>query len=103
MLIYSMSVSVDGFIADRAGSFGWTVPNEEQFLAAKKAAGVRLGRPRQLPTEVVERIVRSKAAGGSLAGIAREFTAEGVATAQGGKRRYASTVAAVLRSAEHDS
>src|SRR5882757_666220 len=31
MLIYSMSVSVDGFIADRAGAFGWSVPNEEQF------------------------------------------------------------------------
>ena len=26
MLIYSMSVSVDGFIADREGAFGWTVP-----------------------------------------------------------------------------
>ncbi|MGH2895705.1 MAG: dihydrofolate reductase family protein, partial [Solirubrobacteraceae bacterium] len=31
MLIYSMSVSVDGFIADRGGAFGWTVPGEEQF------------------------------------------------------------------------
>jgi len=31
MLIYSMSVSVDGYIADRAGEFGWTVPSEEQF------------------------------------------------------------------------
>ncbi|MGS0684973.1 dihydrofolate reductase family protein [Nakamurella sp. GG22] len=31
MLIYSMSVSADGFIADRAGGFGWSVPNEEQF------------------------------------------------------------------------
>ena len=31
MLIFSMSVSVDGFIADRDGSFGWTVPSEEQF------------------------------------------------------------------------
>jgi len=31
MLIYSMSVSVDGFIADRAGGFGWTAPSEEQF------------------------------------------------------------------------
>ena len=31
MLIYSMSVSVDGFIADRAGEFGWSVPDEEQF------------------------------------------------------------------------
>ena len=32
MLIYSMSVSADGFIADRAGGFGWTAPSEEQFL-----------------------------------------------------------------------
>jgi dihydrofolate reductase len=31
MLIYSMSTSVDGFIADREGGFGWTIPNEEQF------------------------------------------------------------------------
>jgi dihydrofolate reductase len=31
MLIYSMSVSVDGFIADREGAFGWAAPNEEQF------------------------------------------------------------------------
>jgi len=29
MLIYSMGVSVDGFIADRCGEFGWTVPSEE--------------------------------------------------------------------------
>ena len=31
MLIYSMGVSVDGFITDREGGFGWTDPNEEQF------------------------------------------------------------------------
>jgi dihydrofolate reductase len=31
MLIYSMGVSVDGFIADREGAIGWTVPSEEQF------------------------------------------------------------------------
>jgi dihydrofolate reductase len=31
MLIYSMSVSVDGFIADRDGDFGWTVPSDELF------------------------------------------------------------------------
>jgi dihydrofolate reductase len=31
VLIYSMGVSVDGFIADREGAFGWGVPNEEQF------------------------------------------------------------------------
>ena len=31
MLIYSMSVSVDGFIKDRDGSFDWSGPDEEQF------------------------------------------------------------------------
>ena len=31
MLIVSMGVSVDGFIADRDGAFGWGVPSEEQF------------------------------------------------------------------------
>jgi dihydrofolate reductase len=31
MLIYSMSVSVDGFIADREGRFDWGVPSDEQF------------------------------------------------------------------------
>jgi dihydrofolate reductase len=31
VLIYSMGVSVDGFIADREGTFGWTTPSEGQF------------------------------------------------------------------------
>jgi dihydrofolate reductase len=31
MLIYSMGVSVDGFIADREGDFAWTVPSDELF------------------------------------------------------------------------
>jgi dihydrofolate reductase len=31
MLIYSMSASVDGFIADRDGAFAWGAPSEEQF------------------------------------------------------------------------
>jgi dihydrofolate reductase len=31
MLIYSLSVSVDGFIADRDGAFEWSVPDEELF------------------------------------------------------------------------
>ncbi len=30
-MIYSMGTSVDGFIADREGAFGWTVPDEELF------------------------------------------------------------------------
>ncbi|HEX5850725.1 MAG TPA: dihydrofolate reductase family protein, partial [Rubrobacter sp.] len=31
MLIYSMGVSVDGFIADREGAFDWGVPSDELF------------------------------------------------------------------------
>jgi dihydrofolate reductase len=31
MLIYSMNVSVDGFINDREGGLGWTDPDEELF------------------------------------------------------------------------
>jgi dihydrofolate reductase len=31
VLIYSMGVSVDGFIADRQGAFGWGAPSEDQF------------------------------------------------------------------------
>ncbi|MFN2562382.1 MAG: dihydrofolate reductase family protein, partial [Jatrophihabitans sp.] len=31
MLIFSMGVSVDGFIADRDGDFAWTVPSDDLF------------------------------------------------------------------------
>jgi dihydrofolate reductase len=31
MLIYSMSVSLDGFITDRDGGIGWNVPSDELF------------------------------------------------------------------------
>ncbi len=48
MLIYSMGVSVDGFIADREGAFGWTVPSEELFAfhtaQVRELGGYLLGR-----------------------------------------------------------
>ena len=48
MLIYSMSVSVDGFIADREGAFGWTVPSDELFRfhteQVRELGGYLLGR-----------------------------------------------------------
>jgi dihydrofolate reductase len=48
MLIYSMSVSVDGFIADREGAFGWTAPSEELFrfhiAQTRELGGFLLGR-----------------------------------------------------------
>src|ERR687893_298421 len=48
MLIYSMSVSVDGFIADREGAFDWTVPSDELFrfhlAQVRELGGYLLGR-----------------------------------------------------------
>ncbi|MGY1607088.1 MULTISPECIES: recombinase family protein [unclassified Geodermatophilus] len=66
-------------------------------LAARKAAGVRLGRPRTLPADIVERIAQASARGMSLAAIARALNSDGVPTAQGGRQWYPSTVRAVLR------
>jgi dihydrofolate reductase len=48
MLIYSMSVSVDGFIAGREGAFGWTAPSEELFrfhlARVRELGGCLMGR-----------------------------------------------------------
>jgi DNA invertase Pin-like site-specific DNA recombinase len=72
-------------------------------LAQKKAAGVRLGRPRSLPDEVVRRIERSRAEGLTLQAIADMLNTEGVGTAQGGSLWRPSSVRAVLTSTERDS
>ena len=67
-----------------------------EALAAKKAQGVRLGRPSQLPPEIVERIVGERAAGRRLRVIAEGLTADAVPTARGGAEWSTSTVQAVL-------
>jgi DNA invertase Pin-like site-specific DNA recombinase len=67
-----------------------------EALAQKKAQGVQLGRPRELPAKVRSRIKRRRAAGKSLAAIAEELNRDEVPTAHGGARWYASTVRAVL-------
>jgi DNA invertase Pin-like site-specific DNA recombinase len=82
---------------------GLIAQRTKDALAAKKAAGMRLGRPRQLSNETVERIVAARADGKSLADIARSLTEEAVPTAQGGKQWYRSTVRGVLRSAALDA
>lgn len=61
-------------------------------LAVKKAQGVKLGRPRTLAPEVVERIRTAHTEGASWSAIARDLTAEEVPTAQGGARWYPATV-----------
>jgi dihydrofolate reductase len=48
MLIYSLSLSVDGFIADRDGAFNWAAPNEDLFrfhvTQTRELGGFLLGR-----------------------------------------------------------
>jgi DNA invertase Pin-like site-specific DNA recombinase len=61
-------------------------------LAAKKAAGVVLGRPSRIPTEVLDRINAERNAGKTYAAIADGLTSDGVPTAQGGARWYPATV-----------
>ena len=67
-------------------------------LAAKRAAGVRLGRPQVLTPAIVVRIVAEREAGRSLPAIASGLVADGTPTARGGAVWYPSTIAAVLRS-----
>jgi DNA invertase Pin-like site-specific DNA recombinase len=67
-----------------------------EALAAKKASGVRLGRPSSVPTELRDRIASERESGRSLAAIAEALNVEEVPTAQGGRRWWPSTVRAVL-------
>lgn len=71
-------------------------------LAARKAAGMRLGRPVELPEATRQRIAAMRADGDSLRTIAAALTADNVPTATGGKW-HASTVTAVLRSLDLDA
>jgi len=71
-----------------------------EALAAKRAQGVRLGRPRTLPAEVAARIVSDRRGGLGWSAIARALDSEGVATAQGGARWYPATVRSVFFSYE---
>jgi DNA invertase Pin-like site-specific DNA recombinase len=73
-----------------------------EALAQVKAQGKRLGRPRQLPDDVVARIEISREAGSTLAQIADALNDDQVPTAQGGRQWWPSTVAGVLRSVELD-
>lgn len=67
-------------------------------LAVKRAQGVRLGRPPQLPDPVRDRIVTERASGRTLTAIAETLNRDQVPTAQGGAQWWPSTVRAVLQS-----
>src|SRR3954452_16823891 len=70
----------------------------KEALAVRRSQGVRLGRPRTLPDDLVQRIRAARASGLSLGRIAGTLNDGGVPTAQGGKRWYPSTVRAALLS-----
>lgn len=70
--------------------------------AVRKAQGKRAGQPPVLPEDVRQRIAAERAAGTSLATIARRLNDEQVPTAKPGAKWYASTVSHVVRSVEID-
>jgi DNA invertase Pin-like site-specific DNA recombinase len=71
-------------------------------LAIKRAEGVRLGRPRQLPEDVVDRIVRERDAGSSWPAIARALNADAIPTAHGGRQWHPATVRLVYLTHQPD-
>ena len=73
----------------------------KEALAAKKAQGAILGRPRQLPVRVRQRIFKMRKKGLTLRAIAEVLNGDSVPTAQGGVKWYASTISKVLQGGGH--
>lgn len=69
-----------------------------EALAVRRQQGVRLGRPPTLSPSVVARISEERRVGSTLARIADDLNADGVATAHGGLCWYPATVRSVLTS-----
>ncbi len=72
-------------------------------LAVRRSEGVRLGRVRETPDDVVERIVRERSEKASLRAIADGLNSDGIPTVRGGRCWWPTSVRAVLRSVEYDS
>ena len=64
-------------------------------LAVKKANGIKLGRPREISPETVERMQELYERGLSAAAIARRLNEEGVETPRGGRWHHAGVVRAL--------
>lgn len=67
-------------------------------LAAAKARGTRLGRPREIDPALLTRIVAMRSTGLSYRRIAAALTAEGVPTVRGGTHWNPSTIGGLLES-----
>jgi DNA invertase Pin-like site-specific DNA recombinase len=70
----------------------------KEGLEAKRAAGVRLGRPPVLPSSTVRRIRNLRSRGHSFAEIARRLNADGTPTAHPPSQWHAATVKKVVES-----
>ncbi|WP_300018595.1 recombinase family protein [Pseudonocardia sp.] len=70
-----------------------------EAMGAAKARGVKLGRPRLVPTSVARRIVRARDAGESFGAIARDLTERGVLSPSGRPSWQESTVRRIYTSA----
>lgn len=88
----SMFASFSQFERDRIAE------RTREALAIKRAQGVSLGRPVELPDDVIKRIISERKRGKSIRGIARDLTSDGIPTARGGKTWQASTIQRVLES-----
>jgi DNA invertase Pin-like site-specific DNA recombinase len=65
-------------------------------LAVKRQEGVRLGRPRSVPDDVLKSIRRAHRSGRTLTSIAARLNATGVPTARGWRCWYPATVRQLL-------
>lgn len=73
-----------------------------EALAALKARGVRLGRPHNVPSDVMARVVEERADGQTLEAIANGLNADGIPTPTG-STWFRATVARVLNTAALDA
>jgi DNA invertase Pin-like site-specific DNA recombinase len=73
-----------------------------EALAEKRKQGVRLGRPRQVSAEVLDRLHRERKAGRSYRALADSLNADGVPTAHGGAQWWPATVQRMLRAERGD-
>jgi DNA invertase Pin-like site-specific DNA recombinase len=74
---------------------------KETLVYKRDVQGKRLGRPRSLPDDVVNRIVRERLDGLSPNKIAAGLNADCVPTAQGGKAWYPATVMKIVNASTH--
>jgi DNA invertase Pin-like site-specific DNA recombinase len=71
----------------------------KEALAAARARGQRLGRPREIEPKLLARIVKMRSRGQSLRHIARTLNDTGVPTVRGGRCWHPATVRGLLQSA----